>query len=360
VTPKSQRGAVLIMVLWTAVVLTVLVTVLATNIRLGATTALRHKEGVSDYADIMTAMNQAEMELMLERMPLPLDEEPVLNDWGEVRMSTYRFNGQPLSLHYPAPENMVVRIYDHAGKINLNRIEVRRLQQIIETQLGPDFDPRQVQELLAAWNDWTDLNELITPGGAEAEYYQTLDPPYTPRNSPDLESVDEILLIRGFAELFEGVNLEAAFTVYGNEAVVNPNMATREALMLLPGMEEEIAEQIIAYRQHRDMRTPREVGAIVPLENMVELSPWLGFSSSSIYSVYVYPMAETANVEQESQGTDGDPFAVEDPVRQGYMQIMQVDSFNQRARVRHVDPYAILPDTAPPRAELPPGLLRVD
>lgn len=354
-SPLASRGAVLIMVLWTAVVLTVLVTVLATNVRLSATTAFHNKTGSRDFADVMAAMNQAEMELMLERMPVPVGQELTLTEEGEFRIPAYRFNGQPLGLHYPAGEQMVVRIYDHAGKVNLNRITRPRLQLLIENQLGPGFNPVQVQELLAAWTDWTDLNSLETPGGAEDEYYQTLDPPYTARNTPDLDSVEEIRLIRGFDELFGDINLDAAFTVYGTAAAVNPNLASREALMLLPGMDADLVEQIIAYREQRDFRTIREVGEIVPLERMVELSPWLGFNTSSFYSVYAYPapppLPEEESRELRIPTSEPMPAPAADTVTRAYMQILEVRRGDMRGRVYKVHPYGQLPDTARARIE---------
>lgn len=344
--PAKNSGAVLIMVLWTAVVLTVLVTVLAANVRLSATTAFHNKTGSHDHAAVQAAMNKAEMELMMERMPIPIGQELTLSEDGEFRIPAYRFNGQPLALNYTADENMVVRIYDHAGKINLNRIRPPRLQQIIEKQLGPQFDPNEVQALLAAWTDWTDLNNLITPGGAEDEYYLSLDPPYTARNNPELDSVEELRLIRGFDELFKDVSLDAAFTIYGVGEVVNPNLATRETLLLLPGLDEDLVEQIIAWRERTDIRAIRDVGEIVPLENMVELSPWIGFNTSSFYSVFVYPRTMESDDELET-GAVMD--LVTDTATQAHMHLMEVRSPNNRAQVYKVHPYARLPDTAPAR-----------
>jgi general secretion pathway protein K len=341
----AQRGAVLIMVLWTTVVLTVLVTVLASNIRLSANTALYHQQGAQGFASVMDAMNKAEMELMMERMPTPAGVTSSSQDITEVRFAAYRFNGQPLRLNYPADENMVVRIYSHAGKININRIRPERLQRLIEARLGPNFNPVQVQELLAAWSDWVDLNDVPTPGGgAESAYYLSLDPPYTARNSPDFDSVEEVRLIRGFDELFKDVNLEAAFTVYGNASVVNPNFATREALLLLPGLDEELVEKIIALREQQDITHIREIGDIVPLEQLVELSPWLNIDyDSSVFSVYAYPR------QHSDSNTDNNTEI--DPVIQATMQIMEVRGFDTRARIHKVHPYAQLPDTAPARTQ---------
>ena len=69
----------------------------------------------------------------------------------------------------------------------------------------------EVQDLLAAWTDWTDLNDEGL-NGAESDYYRGLDQSYSPRNNPELDTVEELLYIRGFAELFEGVNLTGLLT----------------------------------------------------------------------------------------------------------------------------------------------------
>jgi general secretion pathway protein K len=341
---KRQRGAVIILVLWTSVLLTVLVTVLASKVQLSAKTAFHNRAASSDLAAVMAAVNHAEMELMLERMPLPIGEMIETDEDGEFRIPSYRFNGQPLSLSYPSGENMVVRIYDHAGKINLNRMPRQEMQLLIEKRLGPRPDPQRVQELLAAWTDWTDLNVLAGINGAEDEYYLSLNPPYTARNSPELESVEELRLIRGFDELFKDVNLDAAFTVYGTGRTVNLNLATREAMQLLPGLDDELIETIIAYRERKDLRSKPEVGELVPLERMVELSSWIGNNTSSIYSIYAYPA-----IAQEELELSGENAAGTDPVTQAYMQIIEVRSANSRGRVYRVDPYGRLPDTRPAR-----------
>lgn len=360
---RTQRGAVLIMVLWTAVMLTILVTVLAANVRLSATTAFHHRSGSQLHLDIMAAMQQAEMELMLELMPPSPDTPITLTEEGEIRTPAYRFNGQPLNLHYPGPQGIRVRIYNHAGKINLNGISRQRLQELIEHQLGPGFDPRDVQALLAAWADWHDPDDFLTPGGAEDAHYLSLDPSYRPRNSPQLESVEEIRLIRGFDTLFEGVNLEAAFSVHGSATAVNPNLASREALALLPGMNEELVEQIIAYRQQRDFQTARDVGEVVPLENMVMLSPWLGFNTATVFTVFAYPhdggevdVPQSSGVLRLSDNEDirgtAQQTGAEDGARQAVMQIMEVSTFDARPRSLLLDPYGELPDTAPARVPL--------
>jgi general secretion pathway protein K len=338
---QRQRGSVIIIVLWTSILLTVLVTVMAGKVQLSARTAFHNRTAVSDMADVASAMTRAEMELMLELMPAQIDQEQKLDDEGNIRSPAYRFNGQPLTLYYPVGENMVVRIYNHAGKINLNGLREASLQLLIEKRLGPEPDPQRVQELLGAWIDWHDLNDLAGINGAESEYYESLDPPYSARNAREMDSVEELRLIRGFDELFKDVNLDAAFTVYGEGETVNLNLATREAMQLLPGLTDELIEQILLYRELRDFRSRPDVGEIIPIENFVELSNWVGNNSSAAYSVYAYPRAEVET---------GDVQEV-DPVTRAYMEIWDIRSAADRARVYKVDPYARLPDTSPPKLE---------
>ena len=344
-----QKGSVLIIVLWTAVLLTVLVTAMAGKVRLSAQTVVHNQDASIGWAALMGAVSHAEMEVMLGLMSLPVDYQPVLTEDGEIRREQYRFNGQALALEYPVSDDIVVRIYDHAGKINLNRIPRRNMQMLIEQRLGGlDADPEQVQDLLTAWTDWTDLNDLEGLNGAEEDYYQSLPQGYSPRNNPELDSVDELLHIRGFAELFEGVNLDAAFTVYGNERTINLNLATREAMELLPGLDEELIENIIAFREREDINNRAEIAEIVPFENLQELSAWVGNNTTQVYSVFVYPRndldEETIERLEETQ-----EFVNPDPVTQAYMEIIEVRSYNNLPRVYMIDPYGQLPDTAPAR-----------
>jgi len=370
---RRQTGSVIIIVLWTSILLTVLVTAMASKVSLSAKTAVHNQEAARDWLAVRSAMTHAEMELMLERMPRPLDEEMIEDENGRVRERMYRFNGQPLSLNYPIAEDMVVRIYDHNGKINLNRIPRRNMQMLIEKRLGgpEEADPEQVQDLLAAWTDWTDLNDLESLNGAEDEYYQTLEQPYRPRNNPELDTVEELLHIRGFAELFEGVNLDSAFTIYGNGRQINLNLATREAMQLLPGLNDELIELLIAVRQQTDIRNRGELAEIIPFENLQELSSWIGNSTGNIYTIFVYPRVEMAEATASPLLEENEPPELEqmeeliaagdleefqrllDPVRQAYMEIVEVRAYSNLPRIYKVDPYGRVPDTAPARVPMP-------
>ena len=378
--PQSrQTGAVLLIVLWTSALMTVLVTAMSGKVKLAATSVLNYNFVAENRANVMTTLYAAEAEIMLELMPRPIGEVLETNSEGEVRNPAHRFDGRILITNYPIPPNMELRVFSHAGKINLNRIPRRNMQLLIEKRLGgEEADPEKVQSLLDAWTDWTDLNDLSGLDGAESEYYSELDPPFSPRNNPELDTVEEILHIRGFTEIFAGVNLDAAFTVYGSNRTVNLNFATREAMLLLPGLNSELVDEIIAYRLRDDISARSELGEIVPFENLAELATWVGNETSSFYSVFVSmrneidslddvsltrvakgkfdPLSYRANFEEYLTNDKNfrnvmsetliDGRAVNQGLvsdRQAYMEIIEVNSFNQLPRVYKVDPYGRLP-----------------
>ena len=226
------------------------------------------------------------------------------------------------------------------------------MQLLIEKRLGgQDADPQKVQDLLAAWTDWTDLNDLEGLNGAESDYYQSLDRGYTPRNNPELDTVEEVLHIRGFAELFEGVNLQAAFTIYGNARTVNLNLATREAMELLPGLNSELIENIIAYRQIEDINNRAEIAEIVPFEELQELSPWVGNATSNYYSIYAYFDDQRVEVDIASQVEGNGLDSEKNSTTQAWMEIIEVSGFNELPTVLRVDPYGEHPDSSPSRLQ---------
>ena len=54
---KHQSGSVIIIVLWTAVLLTVLVTAMASKVRLSAQTVIHNQDASISWATIMGAFN---------------------------------------------------------------------------------------------------------------------------------------------------------------------------------------------------------------------------------------------------------------------------------------------------------------
>jgi len=330
-----QRGSVIVVTLWTIILLTILITVIAGQIRLSSRAALYHQEELNDWAGVISAINQAEMELMLERMPRPPES---LDDLDEInRNPLFKFNGQLLELNYPAREGIAVRIYDHAGKINLREIGRPRMRALLEKLLGEDADT-EIDELIAAWGDWVDLNNNAGINGAEEEYYESLDTPFIPRNGK-LETVEEILHIRGFDSVFADIDLDAAFTLYTDDELINLNLATVEAMQLLPGLDDELINEIIAFRQNNEFRGNGDVAQIVPAENMAELRPWL---NSRITSNFYTILAYKKQVSEEYPFDDNELIEV-DVSTTAFAEIVSIPSATSRPTILKVNPYQNIP-----------------
>lgn len=160
-------------------------------------------------------------------------------------------------------------------------------------------------EIAAAIIDFRDSDSQVTQGGAEAESYAALQPPYLPRDGP-FETTRELLMVLGMPEdLFKGEDsnqngildsdeddgndsnppdnrdgiLDAGWSglvtvVSGiqdvdaqGEARVNIGSADENALAAIPGMSADIAKAIVAFRGQSELKNLvdlLEVRAIAP------------------------------------------------------------------------------------------------
>jgi general secretion pathway protein K len=301
------------------------------------------------------------MELLLSKMPEPVNNPVPLE---KRKNPAYRFNGQELTLAYAAPNSTIsTRIYDEAGKINLLYLTKIQMQQLLEKRMGKDKE--RLEALDDAWQDWIDTDDTKRLNGAEKEYYEKLVPPYEPRNEK-IQTIGELLMIKGFKEAFKGVELDTVFTIYGSTAGVNPNLATREVLLMLPGMTDEIANIILTQRREREFRTVQDFNEFMQPEQLAEFAPWVHFAASNFYTIALYPKDEaelkaleekknsgdkTSTVEKKPEpelDKDGKPKEekIQLKNRQAYMVTVQIAGSNQAPKVLMTNPYGTLPDCA--------------
>ncbi|MGC8666732.1 MAG: helix-hairpin-helix domain-containing protein [Chthonomonadales bacterium] len=85
-----------------------------------------------------------------------------------------------------------VDIIDTASRLNINTASAASLAKLPQLQNDPN--------IAAAIVDWRDPDDQPTIGqdmvGAESDYYQSLNPPYSAKNAP-FDTIDELLLVRG-------------------------------------------------------------------------------------------------------------------------------------------------------------------
>jgi general secretion pathway protein K len=132
-----------------------------------------------------------------------------------------------------------------------------------EEQLQDDSEPAAIINSVKDWLDSGDDDATTGLSGAEREYYQSLEPPYAPKNGP-LTDLNELMLIKGISpELFYGSEEKPGFsqfmTVYGvagsSESFsypgrININTAELPVLMaLMPLESEDLVEGLFEFRQ---------------------------------------------------------------------------------------------------------------
>ncbi len=138
-------------------------------------------------------------------------------DFKEVALGRGKFN---VFRQARADEagGVVFGIADEESLLNINHATPEELTKIIG--LTPD--------MIAAIVDWKDEDNTVSPGGAEAEYYMALRPPYVPRNGP-LLTVRELLMVRGISpELLLGLDTQSGPPVSGNESATSRSSASLE------------------------------------------------------------------------------------------------------------------------------------
>lgn len=362
----KQQGVILIIVMWFIAMMTLMISTLAIESRLSAKLVMHNQDNLQAWSDILKLLQMAEMELLMARMSLAPDDEERQQYLLDNKNWYFRFDGRELPLAYATteskitlPDDFAVRIYDHAGFINLRYLNVAQMHDLLEKRIGNDIE--KIGELLDAWQDWIDNDELKRLNGAEKEYYQELDPPYEPRNAM-VETTEELLLIRGFAEVFKDMDLETAFTVYGNMNGLNPNLATKEALSLLPGLSAAGVDKILERRQEKEFQNLAdfnlflsEVSDIISLEDQAKLRPWLNFSTTNYYTIMIL-QKKYQSIKFSTEDDEKKPEVVKndknqavhapefDKNQRAYSAIVQFIGFNEQPKVLIVNPYGVVPD----------------
>ncbi len=347
---RRQGGAVLIIVLWFIALMSLLVATLASEVRMAAKAVYYNQNNVRVWAKTLEALHLAQMELMIQRMPPPPEDSEI--PLSERENPLMRFNGQVLQLSHPLPAGVTVRIYDHAGKINLRSLDTNHLRELLREYIGED-DLERLDALQQAWDDWKDADDLKRVNGAEKAYYKTLDPPYEPRNGL-FETLEEIRLIKGFDEVFKDLSLSDIFTIYGGTYRVNPNYASADVLRILPGMTAAAVAEIIALREAEEIKNYSDLNEIIQAHQLPQLQNWLDFGNngSSIYTIAI--QVEAAAVDEaaaadseEAASTEAEaptPPASDNQSQHAFLATVQAKGYATPPRILKIEPYGTLPN----------------
>lgn len=214
-TPKNQRGMALILALFIVVLVTTVVVSVSWRFQLSmarnenrwhGAQARAYLEGGEQLArkvlieDATESQNDTLKEMWAQTgEPLPTDEGWIR---GTLEDAHGRFNLNLLQTPVVDPKDK----NPPQGMERYNEMQRRfiRFMQMIEWDDGSQIDPSEAVEVIDAISDWLDEDSNPTGfSGAEASYYNSLDPPVTITNGP-MTSVSELLLVKGVTpELYQ-------------------------------------------------------------------------------------------------------------------------------------------------------------
>jgi len=251
----KEGGFALIMVLWVIIILMVIAMSFSLLAKTETRAALFFRDSLAESLLAQAGLERALMEIYYRRTNL---NKTIIPDSGEVS----RVDGTIIEGNI-GDDRYVVRIFNEAGRINLNTLNDRN-KIILDNLLVNLGVPKDTADTIVdSALDWMDKDPLHRLNGAEDDYYQSLPTPYKTKNAP-FDTVEELLLVKGVTpDILFGTKdhkgLIQFVTVYGDASNINVNVAPKEVIMALPGVSEDAAGRIIDRRKDMELKSLDDV-----------------------------------------------------------------------------------------------------
>lgn len=224
---RRQRGVALVLVLWVSVLLTVVASSFIVERRTEAiivrnSILLARAEGAADAGVHRGIYDMYRSDNAPERWK----RDGSVQEWS--------FDSIPVR----------VEMRDESAKIDINTASEPLLRGLLTSSGLNDVD---AAKLLDAILDWRDADALKRPNGAEEPDYRDAGLPYKPANSA-FQAIEELQLVLGMRpDLYR--RLAPSITVFSRQPGVNPQIASREVLLAIPGLTPEIVDRYIIDRE---------------------------------------------------------------------------------------------------------------
>jgi general secretion pathway protein K len=226
-TAFRQRGIALVLVMWVAVLLTVIASSFIVE---------RRTENLVVYNSVSIARAEAAAAAGVQRAVFEMyrtDNAP--DKWKrDGTVYSWSFDGVPVK----------VEMRDESAKIDINTASDPLLRGLlVSTGLSDD----EATKLLDAILDWRDPDSLKRANGAEESDYRAAGLPYKPANAP-FQAIEELQLVLGMRpEIYR--RIAPSITVYSRQSGVNAQLASREVLLAIPGVTTGLVDEYIARRE---------------------------------------------------------------------------------------------------------------
>ena len=266
----SQRGVALVLVMWISVLLAVVASSFIME---------RHSEALVMHNSESMARAEAIADAGVQRAVWEMFRSDNSPDAWKRDGTPYQwsFDGAPVR----------VEIRDESAKIDVNTATDALLHGMFAS-IGLSDD--EATQLVDAIGDWRDTDSFKRPHGAEDADYRAAGLPYGPANAP-FQAIEELQLVLGMRpEIYR--RIAPMVTVFSRQPGVNPQLATRDVLLAIPGVTTEAVDQYIVQRE-----AARQQGQ--PLPPFTQAGPY-----ASSYTM-------VATVRSEARLDDGTVFARE-------------------------------------------------
>jgi general secretion pathway protein K len=290
---SDEDGMALLLTLMVTVILAVVVLEFNYIMRVHATLSGTLTDDLRAEAAARAGINMAEALLLNDILADSEDDlfvDTLEEEWAsEIKVETGGTKAETV-------------VSDEMSKLNLNRLVNRPetdadIERVNEPMLQNvrhlfellEFDANLVECIV----DWIDENDEEEQFGAEASYYESLNPPIKCKNGP-LDSVEELLLLKDFnAEMLYGSEddpgLAEFVTVCGHqEGLININTAPEEVVAAMLNSE-PLASTIVELREVAPFESAEDMATRVPDADLsTEFTTWSSFflvsSTGSIIS----------------------------------------------------------------------------
>ena len=188
----SARASILVGVLWCLALLSIIVISVLHTARMDLQVVKNHGDRIQAYYLALAGVEKAKALLFQDAMDRRNSSK---NHTGALYNAPEEFQDVPLGRGEfrvfrrgteEEGNGIIYGIRDEESRINVNYADPEELAKL------PDMSA----DVVAAMVDWRDDDNNVSPGGAEAEYYLSLQPPYIPRNDRFL-TLRELLMVRG-------------------------------------------------------------------------------------------------------------------------------------------------------------------
>ncbi len=285
----NHRGAVLLVVLWVMLAMSLLALSFSASIRTEVEAARNVVTQKQCFYLARAGIEYAVYKILESQLAFAQTQQLIeggLESIPQVLTGTVNLE---LEGH-----NAEVEVIDETGKISLNGAPSHLIYNLLITVgvEGPEADI-----ITDSIEDWRDPDEFYHDNGAESDWYQSLPEPYWAKNGP-FDVPEELMLVRGITpeiyygrkgltssgERVEFYGLQNYFTVFTKVNRINVNSAPLPVLAAIPGLEYEDALQLAALREQMPIGDVTQIMEILP-GLPTDATSYLSTLRSSVYTL---------------------------------------------------------------------------